>query len=255
MKRILPMLAILFLTATFHAQTSCPVENIKDCPEAGCGGWDKQLNLRKNFTSYPMGQPPKPFTLEQIKQLQYPDQWFSGKDRRELEAMGEGQAVQVEAYLVGVKPGTPTSANCKLADRTALNDRLILVSADALTKNREATSVTAEITARVRPQHGKEVGSKLVTNWIKEKLDRLIANSPNKARLVRISGVLLLDTEQDNDAILRYTDWEIHPVFEIEVCTKKNKCTQEEGWKKLDDLPIPTIKKAVSQRKKSRIRH
>jgi hypothetical protein len=268
MKSLLPMVLILFglLTATVNAQTRCPAERIEDCPETGCGGWDKQLDLRKNFTSYPNAQPPKPFSLEQIKELQYPNQWFTGKDRRELEALGEGMAVQVVAYLVGVRSAGPASANCKLADRSALNDLLILVSEDALSKKkaqREATSVTAEITARVRLHQARKTGGKLVTNWNKEKLEALIRNSPNKVRLVRISGVLLLDTEHDkytdteNDKYptVRYTDWEIHPVLAIDVCMKRNKCTQEEDWKKLDDIRIVTTESGSSRgKRRSRIR-
>lgn len=259
MKRLLPMVLILFglLTATVNAQTRCPAERIEDCPETGCGGWDKQLDLRKNFVSYPDAQPPKPFSLEQIKELQYPNQWFTGKDRRELEALGEGMAVQVVAYLVGVRSAGPTPANCKLADRSALNDVLILVSEDALSKKkaqREATSVTAEITARVRLHQARKTGGKLVTNWNKAKLEALIRNSPNKVRLVRISGVLLLDTQHNNTTV-RYTDWEIHPVLAIDVCMKRNKCTQEEDWKKLDDMTIVTTESGSSRgKRRSRIR-
>ncbi|HEV2912299.1 MAG TPA: hypothetical protein VGX92_03185 [Pyrinomonadaceae bacterium] len=246
MRRIFLLIVatLQLLCAVPRAQTpSCLPKRIEDCPDAGCGGWDKQLNLKKNLRSDPKEREPEPRSLEQIKELAYPGQWFSGKDRAELEALGEGKAVKVTAYLVGVKYGEATFANCKLADRASVNDLLILVSEDALVKRslgqREPSSVTAEITARVRLQRPIIVNRKPQgTNWTKEKLDAWINRSPIKARLVRITGLLLLDTEHIYNPLTRYTDWEIHPVLEIEVCPKTSKCTAEGEWKKLNEIEI-----------------
>jgi hypothetical protein len=172
--------------------------------------------------------------------------------------------VQVTAYLVGVKYGDLSSANCKLAERWSVNDILILVSKDALVKKnltkkeakrtfgqkqanklfnqREAASVTAEITPRVRLLHVKEENGRDISNWFKEKLQAYIDDSPNRARFVRITGLLLLDTEHIYEPLQRSTDWQISPVLEIEVCEKGDTCVADADWKKLDDVRIVSRK-------------
>ena len=132
----LTVLTMHLLSVTLNAQAPCPPKSIEGCPEAGCAGWDKQLNLKKNLTSDPKQQTSKQMTLEQIEQLIYPDQWYSGKDRREVEALGEGMAVQVTAYLVGVRDGGATSANCKLTGPRSVDSILLLVSETPLEKQR-----------------------------------------------------------------------------------------------------------------------
>jgi hypothetical protein len=250
MRRILPLVAsVLFLLCTIavHPQTTCTsVKKIEDCPDAGCGGWDRQLNIKKNYTSDPKKQTPVNRSLEEIKVMKYPEQWFSGKDRGELETLGEGQLVRVEAYLVGVRYDDATSANCKLGDSQAISHRLLLVSEDALglkLPGRELSSVTALITPRVRRQHAKLGSTKngqkaWITNWTKWKLDSLIYAAPRTGLLVRVTGLLLLDTEHIYNSIPRSTDWEIHPVLEIDVCRKKDRCASGAGWEKLESMNI-----------------
>jgi hypothetical protein len=252
MRRIIPLIVLTMhlLSTMLHAQAPCPAKVIEDCPDAGCGGWDKQLNIKKNKSAAPQ-QSPRPMTLEQIMQLEYPAQWYSGKERRELEEYGEGSVVQVTAYLVEVRDGAATSANCKLPDLRSLNSLLTLVSEEPLGKKKlkAVPSVIAEITPRVRLLHSKAEASKqtpdvtkLTTNWTKRKLDAWISRPGKHAPLVRITGLLLLDTEpteQTKNLGVRYTDWEIHPVLEIEVCHTQ-KCAIEGGWKKLDEVTIKT---------------
>lgn len=249
MRHIFPLtvLTISLLSATLNAQAPCPAKVIKDCPDAGCAGWDKQLNIKKNVKSAPQ-QIPRQMTLQEIMQLDYPAQWYSGKDRRELEALGEGRLVQVMAYLVDVRDGQATSANCKLSDPDSTNNILTLVSQDSLGKklNRAAPSVAAEITPRVRLLHWRSESNKQTNkrtnNWTKRKLEALISRAYKHAPYVRITGLLLLDTENGSEhnknPVVRYTDWEIHPVFEIAVCARGTQCKEEGDWKRLDDLKI-----------------
>ena len=82
-------LAVILLGATAHAQTNCPAKRIEDCPPEGCGGWDRQLDAKKNLRADPNSQTARQFTLKEIKHLEYPRQWFMGKDRSELEKLGE----------------------------------------------------------------------------------------------------------------------------------------------------------------------
>jgi len=102
-------------------------------------------------------------------------------------------------------------------------------------------SVTAEITARVRLQRTKEENKSIVSNWLKEKLDALIKNSRN-GKFVRITGLLLLDTEHIYTPQQRSTDWQISPVLKIEICEKGDTCVADADWTKLEDILIKTRK-------------
>lgn len=257
MSRILPLVAsvslTLFCATAVHGQTNCAsVKKIEDCLAAGCNGWDRQLNVRKNYTADPKNRTPVTVSLEDIEAMKYPEQWFAGKDRGELEALGEGRLVRVEAYLVGVRYDEPSTANCNLGGTPSLSQRLILVTQDALglkLPGRELSSVSAVITPRVRLMHSetrvmkkKEVQ---ITNWAKWKLDSLIYAAPRTGLLVRVTGLLLLDTEHIYSPLHRATDWEVHPVLEIDVCRKKDRCAGGAGWEKLEDMKItePLVKR------------
>lgn len=263
---------LLLLFGAVYAQEPqkrCPARIIDECPKSGCGSWDPEFDRKRNLTPDIKEQTPKPMTLDEIRALPYPQSWSLGKDRAELEKLGEGTLVRVTAYLVGVNYGDLSSANCRLVERWAVNDILILVEENLAKKTvdlkgpkrikvpkrihneklaketfdrREALSVTAEITARVRLQRTKEENKTIVTNWFKETLDAYIRRSPKRARIVRITGLLLLDTERVPIPQQRSTDWQIHPVLEIEVCLKGDTCVADADWKKLNDVRIVTPK-------------
>jgi hypothetical protein len=256
MSRLSPLAAsvslVLLFAATAHGQTNCAsVETLEGCPDAGCAAWDRQLNVRKNYTSDPKNQTPVTLSLGDIRAMKYPAQWFAGKDRGELEALGEGRLVRVEAYLVGVRYDEASSANCNLGETPFLSQRLILVSEDALglkLPGRELKSVSAVITPRVRRIHSEQSRVKgrdvWITNWAKWKLDSLIYAAPRTGLLVRVTGLLLLNTEHIYAPLYRSTDWEIHPVLEIEVCRRADRCAGG-GWGKLEDMKIrePLVKR------------
>ncbi len=96
---------LLLFSGTVYAQKRCPATTIDDCPEMGCGSWDPEFDKKRNLTTDPKSQTPTPVTLEEIRAIEYPQNWSLGKDRTELEKLGEGKLVQVTAYLVGVKYG------------------------------------------------------------------------------------------------------------------------------------------------------
>lgn len=257
MSRLSPLAAsvalLLLFAAAARGQTTCAsVKKIEDCPDTGCASWDRQLNVKKNYTSYPKTQTPAALSLEDIRAMKYPEQWFAGKDRGELEALGEGRLVRVEAYLVGVRYDEATSANCNLGETQFLSQRLILVPEDALAlklPGRELKSVTAVITPRVRRMHAEPIRAKgqdvWVTNWAKWKLDSLIYAAPRTGLLVRVTGLLILDTEHIYGPLQRSTDWEIHPVLEIDVCRRPDRCAGGGGWEKLESMKIkePPVKR------------
>jgi len=99
----------------------------------------------------------------------------------------------------------------------------------------EADSVTAEITPRVRKQSH--------ATWNATKIGGFTG------KFVRITGWLMLDTahvhhshKANNDPadhagtpLNRATNWEVHPVTKLEVCTSTvKKCKAGTGWK---DVP------------------
>jgi hypothetical protein len=113
-------------------------------------------------------------------------------------------------------------------------DRFPVSSSAAANKkifhSRELESVTAEFTPRARLAH---------PNFTREKVQPLINATPQKALLVRVSGLLLFDSEHFiKHNLVRVNNWEIHPVLKLEFCTVGEKCkaSSDTGWKSLDDL-------------------
>ena len=182
-----------------------------------------------------------------MKKLDDPENFTSGDSREELTALGEGQKITVVAYLLVAKPELDgESCNCGLHTPAETDNHLVLVSKTtvdkfpvssnlATNKNifhlRELESETAEFTPRVRLDH---------PNFIREKVQPLINTRPQKALLVRVTGLLLFDSEHFiKNHLVRVNNWEIHPVLKLEFCTTGDKCKANTtaGWKSLDDLP------------------
>jgi hypothetical protein len=68
----------------------------------------------------------------------------------------------------------------------------------------------------------------------------LIDGTPQRALLVRVTGLLLFDSEHFIEhALVRVNNWEIHPVLKMEFCTTGDNCTADSdaGWKSIDALP------------------
>jgi len=76
---------------------TCPVSatSIKNCPLTGCGGVsDAFLNLAKNRTDLPGS--PEDMTVNNIKQIDQPTDWKTGKDRASITGpQKEGTPVRV----------------------------------------------------------------------------------------------------------------------------------------------------------------
>jgi hypothetical protein len=208
--------------------------SLEVCPDEGCGGdFDPKLNTRKNLTS--SSHAPQLRTLEWMKNREDPQVWFKGKSRTELIGFGEGQHVTVVAFLLVAKPEGAESCNCRLTGIPNTDNHLVLVSEDTLRKrtlhNRELQSVTAEFTPRVR-QDGHP-------NWKRSKLQPLVDAAPKHALKVRISGLVMFDSEHFiHNPLVRITNWELHPILGFEFCTTGHSCTEDgdDGWQKLDDL-------------------
>lgn len=240
--------------------STCPrtLRDIRDCPAQGCGrGFDANLNLRKNVRSD--GRDPAIKTLAWMKMLDNPVGFKEGDTREKLTALGEGQKVTVVAYALIVRPGSPESCNCGLSRQSDADNHIVLVEEETLgltagaTRARRATarrkavkarsakentldlrerqSVTAEFTPRVRLDHPE---------LVRFNLQPLIDAAPGSALLVRVTGLLMFDSEHFlGRPLKRVTDWEVHPVLELEYCATGVTCTarSDRGWRRLGESP------------------
>lgn len=221
--------------------------DLAHCPDEGCGkSFDSNLNRRKNIRSD--NQAATPRNLTWMKKLDDPEDFSQGDSREELTALGEGQKIRVVAYLIAAKPELGgESCNCGLHTPEETDNHLVLVTKATIDKfpleadadpdtekqtfhSRELESETAEFTPRVRLDH---------PNFTRDTMQPLIDETPQKALLVRVTGLLLFDSEHFlRNSLVRVNNWEIHPVFKMEVCENEDKCKagSDAGWKSIDDL-------------------
>lgn len=218
--------------------------SLAQCPDEGCGTQkDDKLNLRKNIRTD--NQTATTRTLAWMTKLDDPEHFTEGAERDELKDLGEGQKVSVAAYIIAAKAELGgESCNCGLHTPAETDNHLVLVSKATIDKfpatssaastpafhSRELQSVTAEFTPRVRLQH---------KNFTREVVQPLIDATPKKALLVRVTGLLMFDSEHFiKNHLVRLTNWEIHPVLKFEYCTTGTTCkpTTDAGWKSLDDM-------------------
>ena len=201
------------------------IADITECPLTGCGtGGDANLNSAKNRAD--QASSPIAKTLDQISALQQPAHWTTGADRSSIRGSGkEGTAVIVKGFLLKVKAEGKESCNCELGRRADTDVHFAVVAqlpdaeTPTLIDQSEMKSVTAEITPRVRGNNEK---------WLFKNVNDL------EGEYVRLTGWLMLDTKHlpPNRPVKRATNWEIHPITKIEVCTKSKKaCDSGNGWK------------------------
>ena len=239
----------------------CP-KTLADCQDDGCStthAVDGNLNRRKNITAddpATKGEPESQ-TLAWMKGLANPAHFVMGGPRSELQDLGEGKKVRVAGFLLTAKQEGGESCNCELDDHNVKNkdvavntdNHLVLVSGatvkkfpisngvnqkqwKAITDQREFESITAEFTPRVRLAH---------PNFTRAALRPLITKSPQMALPVRVTGILMFDSQHfidPNRAPHRVNNWEIHPILKLEFCPKGATCKadSDNGWKSLDDL-------------------
>jgi hypothetical protein len=225
-------LSSLFAVPPKLKKGPCAVSLTK-CPVTGCGGdIDKNLNRRKNIRAAPNG-PAKDMTIAEIKALEDPVDGFAKGDRRDkLKELGEGDLIRVVAQALIVRPGSKESCNCGLTGVANTDNHIVLVdpSDDSPSlENDEKDSVTAEFTPRVR---------KRLPELSRANLKPLIDNAPNGALRVRVTGVLMFDSEHSlGRHLVRHNNWEIHPIFILEYCPSGKTCsdTGTANWKQLGD--------------------
>jgi hypothetical protein len=162
---------------------------------------------------------------------------------------GEGAVVSFVGYIAETRAGSAESVNCH-CNGVIYNDIHVALAPHALhlqkaaknasaakkklvtTQNNEALctdSFTAEITPHLRP-----------TTFTRPALNQLV-----DAKIVKITGQLFFDTahhpcdgtKPGSQDPARFTSWEIHPVYSVQVCKKSslNQCPADDPavWKDL----------------------
>jgi hypothetical protein len=212
----------------------CPasIGGIAECPNTGCGkDADSELNKAKNRTDIPGDPAVKHKTIASMRALTQPTRWNTGDDRTSIRTSGkEGTPVELNGFLLRAKPGSAESCNCDLTRRVDTDVHLVLVEA---ADDAEETSVTAEITPRIRANGHAD--------WVFKNVNDL------EGDFVRVTGWLMLDTKhirqrhlspteaRFNKGLKRATNWEVHPVTKLEVCQKSvTACKAGQGWEEFN---------------------
>jgi len=201
------------------------------CPVTGCGGnIDKNLNRRKNIRTAPTGAA-EDMTIAEIKALEDPVAGFAKGDTREkLTALGEGNMIRVVARALVVRSGSKESCNCGLTGVANTDNHIVLIDPADDSPSLEADeldSVTAEFAPRVR---------KRLPDLSRAVLKPLIDAAPDNALRVRVTGLLMFDSEHSlGHHLKRHNNWEIHPVFVMEYCPTGKTCSDigMANWKNI----------------------
>ncbi len=156
-------------------------------------------------------------------------------DRKPLRDLGEGKLVVFQGYVLKAKQEGAESVNCELGppeDKTdtaaakALLHEIHIVLGESKGAN-ECTSIVAEMTPHHRPDAWNHTA---------------VQKAATKQLPVRVTGQLFFDSAHDpcvngkppgGGNPLRISLWEIHPIYQFEVCPK-GKCATT-GWVALSD--------------------
>ena len=223
---LLPICCLLILLFSFNAFAQggpCPA-HITNCPVEGCGGpgSDFLLNRSKNRVTPPAVAQIINKTLTQIRNMNQPSTWSPNQNRSSIQGPGkEGQPVRVMGFLWTAKREHKEACNCG-QDKPGLAGEFLtdihMVMTDRMS-DPEATSVTAEITPRVRSQRPNPI------TWTHSRITLL------RGRFIRVTGFLMLDTQHINNPLVRATNWEVHPITKLEVCNSSiTQCRAGSGW-------------------------
>jgi tetratricopeptide (TPR) repeat protein len=165
--------------------------------------------------------------------------------RRVLKGLGEGKVVRLVAYVaratysnaVPLRDGSAgESVNCNLPGNLNNDIHVVLVQAPG---DPECSSVTAEVIPHLRP-----------VAWTPAAIKA-------SSKPLRITGQLFFDAShhpcKDGPRTgdpARVSEWEIHPVYDLEVCTAANpsdcKADSEEVWTPLATRPEPARKSSAA---------
>jgi hypothetical protein len=212
------------------------VASFSQCPDQGCsksGGFDSKLNERKNIRSASLTAA-KYRALDSLAQMKMPSDYQIEGDRSPLVRSGEGDVITTVAWLISIHKGNPESCNCGFTEAVNMDNHMVLITDETLKHKKpaawEATSFTAEFTPRVRQAAHP--------NFTRDIVQNLINTDPRKRLRVRITGLLMFDSEHEKPGrgLKRATNWEIHPVMKFEYCPSGKSCseTSDANWIDID---------------------
>jgi hypothetical protein len=195
-----------------------------------------QNSVKNNFCGVAPDGKPETFTPQMLIELQKNTHAATGSgkepaDRKELQRLGEGKVIRMKASLIEAHfadLGAGERVNC---NQPKEEDNDIHIAFGDRPDAPECESVTGEISPHFRPDSWSQIG-----NF--QKLDgttkRNVHNPGVAARLqaqpLRITGQLFFDSSHSPCPCgtqcnpVRASDWEIHPIYNIEVCKAGSPC-------------------------------
>ncbi len=220
-----------------------------------------QNQVKNNFCATAPAGLPETFTPQKLVDLQAATTVPSGykkepADRTPLQDLGEGKLVRMKAFLLEAHHadlGGGESVNCN-GGKVPDND--VHIAFGSQPDAQECESVTAEITPHYRPDSWNEIGHFETYN---SKTKKYTPNPAMAARLqshpYRVTGQLFFDASHQpcpcNKACtpVRASVWEIHPIYNLEVCKSGTACDEntDTDWLAFDTwwnslVPIKKIK-------------
>jgi hypothetical protein len=261
-------IALFLFSAPLHAQSfpdRCPNQSslpfaaieLKHPIDSACGIKGKptaapnsqlQNAAKNNFCATAPGNQPETFTPQMLIDLQAkthvkPGSGQEPSDRKPLQDLGEGKLIRMKAFLIEAHHadlGSGESVNCNGATEE-LNDVHIAFGAQA--NAQECDSVTAEISPHYRPASWNEIGHYEKWNSSTKKYTPDPAMAARlKSLPYRVTGQLFFDASHSvcpcgtNCNPVRSSLWEIHPVYNIEVCKAGSPCDEnnDNDWLAFD---------------------
>lgn len=212
------------------------------CPITGSGGAEANQNTSKN--DFCASGDPQPADFNKFKDLQTQVENASGidwgnkntpdhkkgptVDRAPLEQMGEGQLVQLKGFVLAAHQEKAESVNCgKNAPVNNVNYDIHISIVPTADETSECNGIVAEMSPHHRPKE-----------WTAANVEKIA----QAHTAVRVTGHLFFDSSHvpcaDGQPVpsnpKRFSLWEIHPIYQFEVCTAD--CDGAGQWTPLVDF-------------------
>jgi hypothetical protein len=160
----------------------------------------------------------------------------------------EGMAVRYTGYVFEAHPADTSSGesvNCKKLGVSANDIHIALVQDPKAKAKDECKSVTAEMSPHFRPTlwTAKKISSRVALFVFNSSTKKYVRNKTSTRNLVRVSGQLMFDAahkacshgKPGGGDPARASLWEVHPVYQIEICTNTvGGACADADWQPLD---------------------
>jgi hypothetical protein len=183
--------------------------------------------------------------------------------RTDLQSLGEGTLVRMKAFIIEAHfsdVGAGESVNCNMPTE---DDNDIHIALGATASTGECGSVTAEISPHFRLASWRAIGTfeRFDSTTHAEIVNKAVADRL-QAQPLRFTGQLFFDASHTPCPCgtpvchpLRSSDWEIHPIYSIDVCKSGTACdeSRETDWVAFDtwwnSAPSPSARPAKKTKK------